>query len=373
MRRAITVLLAAIALGTMPAAAEHVEGDVCPVEPTREFPAGFAVPIDYHAALCKDAQAAWNDLHVGGWGGGACEPGHVGRVPVVLVHGNTSDAWFWRAEAESGDGSLVNVRQRFLEAGYCSNEIWGISYAGEASPRGSYGSGYTTYAEINAEETYAFLRAVMAYTGSDQVDVVGHSLGATVLRKAMFLHRNDPAADNPYSFVRRAVMIAGGNHGTTGCRLGTIHHLNHVCEEHDPGSPWLDELNGIGESPGPTRWMSICECTGFVDSGLPARRRGKSPARRIDPGTAAVHRTRHAGSRADRRRRVSAVPHRRNPTGLGGVGDHGASARPRRAPSRGGAADVSLPATGVARVSLSWIAALFAFVSAVAVIRVTIR
>ena len=268
MKRAAAAMVVAIAVSAMvPAMAEHIEGDVCPVEPSREFPAGFAIPIDYQADLCKDASPHWQDLGVGGWGGGECPPGHTPRVPVVLVHGNTSDAWFWRAEAESGDGSLVNVRQKFLDAGYCANELWGISYAGEASPRGSYGSGYTTYVEINAEETYQFLRAVMDFTGSGQVDVVGHSLGATLLRKAMFLHRNDPPASNPYSFVRRAVMIAGGNHGTTGCRLGTIHHLNHVCEEHDPASPWLDELNSIGESPGPTEWMSICDCSGLVDSG----------------------------------------------------------------------------------------------------------
>ncbi|MGH2784026.1 MAG: alpha/beta fold hydrolase, partial [Actinomycetota bacterium] len=323
--------------------------------------------------LCKNASAHWNDLHIGGWGGGACEPGHVARIPVVLVHGNTSDAWFWRAEAESGDGSLVNVRQRFLDAGYCPNEIWGISYAGEASPRGSYGSGYTTYADINAEETYAFLRAVMSYTGSDQVDVVGHSLGATVLRKAMFLHRNDPAADNPYSFVRRAVMIAGGNHGTTGCRLGTIHHINHVCEEHDPGSPWLDELNGIGESPGPTRWMSICECTGLVDQGY-LLLDAESP---LLEGSIQV-RLPFTGHVMLARGQIGVdayLPFLIEGTQLASAASGTSAQAPVRFERRAEAArpGISLPATGLARVSLSWIAALFALASAVAVIRVGIR
>ncbi|MGH2727058.1 MAG: alpha/beta fold hydrolase [Actinomycetota bacterium] len=266
-RVAAGLVLVALTFAAFPATAEHIEGMVCPVEPTREFPEGFAIPIDHQADLCKDSSTAWQDPHVGGWGGGACPAGHLPRVPVVLVHGNTSDGWFWRSDAESGDGSLVDVRQRFLDAGYCADELWAISYAGESTPRGEYGSGYTTYADINAEEMHQFLLAVRDYTGSDRVDVVGHSLGATLVRKAMFLHRNDAAGPNPYAIVRRAVMIAGGNHGTTGCRLGAILHYNHVCEEHDPWSPWLDELNAIGESPGPTEWMSICECTGLVDTG----------------------------------------------------------------------------------------------------------
>ncbi len=267
-RAAAGFALVALAFAAFPASADHIEGDVCPVEPTRDFPAGFVVPIDRQAELCKDATPHWSDLRVGGWGGGECPETHVPHVPIVFVHGNTSDAWFWRSEAESGDGSLVNVRQRFLDAGYCANELWAISFAGESTPRGEYGSGYTSYADINAEETYEFLRSVLDYTGSAQIDLVGHSLGATLLRKAMFLHRGEPAGADPYLFVRRAVMIAGGNHGTTGCRLGTILHYNHVCEEHDPWSPWLDQLNAIGESPGPTQWMSICDCSGLVDAGF---------------------------------------------------------------------------------------------------------
>jgi pimeloyl-ACP methyl ester carboxylesterase len=244
------------------ARAEHIERTVCPVEPTREFPSGFKLPLDRQAQICDTQSSQWKDQHVGGWGGGACPAAHRRRTPVVFVHGTTTDAWFWRASSETSDGTITNVRERFIREGYCAAELWAISYTGEANPRGSYGGGYYTYNDINAEEVWRFILAVRDFTSASQVDVVGHSLGVTVVRKAMFLHRNDPAKDNPYRVVRRAVMIAGANHGTTTCRGGTIAHPSHVCDEVDPVSAWLTELNAIGESPGPTRWMSVCDCLG---------------------------------------------------------------------------------------------------------------
>jgi pimeloyl-ACP methyl ester carboxylesterase len=263
LRRVLLAVAAAAGLAaTVPAYADHLETNICPAEPTREFPAAFKPPVDRQAGICQNASQQWTDDHVGGWGGGDCPASHRRRTPVILVHGNTTDAWFWRTASESGDGTIVNVRQRLLDSGYCAREVWAISYSGDASPRGAYASGYTTYNDVNAEEVYQFMRAVRDYTGAGRVDVVGHSLGVTVVRKAMFLHRNDRGANNPYRFVRHAVMIAGANHGNTGCRLGTTLHPSHVCDETDPVSPWLVELNSIGESPGPTKWMSVCECLG---------------------------------------------------------------------------------------------------------------
>ena len=267
MRRLAAVLLLALPLAVVPAGAEDLYNrDVCPVQPTREFPAGFALPVDRQAAECASSAQPWADDHVGGWGGGDCPADHRPRTPVVFVHGNTTDGWFWRADPESSDGTIRNVRQQLLDQGWCAAELWAITYSGDATPRGSYGSGYTTYNEINAEEVYEFLRGVRDFTGAPRVDVVAHSLGVTVVRKAMFLHRDD--AESPYSLVRRAVMIAGGNHGTTGCRFGTLLRPNEVCWETDPASTWLAELNAFGESPGPTEWMAICECSGLADAGF---------------------------------------------------------------------------------------------------------
>jgi pimeloyl-ACP methyl ester carboxylesterase len=109
------------------------------------------------------------------------------------------------------------------------------------------------------------VRAVQQYTGSQQVDIVAHSLGVTITRKMLVEHpelRPD---------VLAAVMISGGNHGTSVCR--GIESSYYGCEEISPlealksgdtmpGDPtqsngWLYNLNQAGEAPGPTRWMSV--------------------------------------------------------------------------------------------------------------------
>jgi pimeloyl-ACP methyl ester carboxylesterase len=260
-RRFAATLLLALPLFASPAVhADPWNSSACPPEPPREFPAGFNLPIDQQAVDCAGASNAWADPHVGGWGGGDCPAGHIPRTPVVFLHGNGGDAWHWNLDTDSPDGSTVNVRQRFLDAGYCAKELWAVSYSGAVTPEGEIGGGYGTYDDVNAPEVYRFMLAVRDFVGTPQIDVVGHSLGVTVARKAMFLHRHD--ALSPYVLVRRAVMIAGANQGTTTCR--GEQQLD-VCKEVQPGSAWLAELNAPGESPGPTRWLTVCDCTGVAD------------------------------------------------------------------------------------------------------------
>jgi pimeloyl-ACP methyl ester carboxylesterase len=258
MRRAACLLvLVALAAGIVPARADHVETIVGPAEPRREFPKDFLrlLPIDKQA---RSALSSWQDAHVGGWGGGACPAGHRPRRPVVFVHGNSVDAWFWN-DTPSGDGTtIVNVRQKFLDAGYCARELWAISYTGQAAQE-TGGSGYFTYADVNADEVYRFIEAVRTYTGARTVDVVSHSLGVTVVRRAAFLHRD------LYKRMTTFVAIAGANQGTTTCRGQGTAHVSHVCEEHEPGSAWLAKLNSIGETPKGPRYLTILDGSGLVD------------------------------------------------------------------------------------------------------------
>ena len=263
MRRAVVaVLLAAVAvMPVAPVVADPWDGPTCPAEPPREFPAAFHPPLDAQALGCSGAPNAWADDHVGGWGGvGSCPAHHRKHTPIVFVHGQGGDAWHWNLNQDSADGSTVNVRNRFLAGGYCPSELWAISYDGAVTPEGEIGAGYATHDDINTEEVYRFILAVRAFTHSRHVDVIGHSLGVTVVRKALYNHRHD--AVNPYTIVRHAIMIAGANHGTTTCRGETT--LD-VCKEVQPDSPWLAELNAPGETPGPTKWLVVCDCTGVAD------------------------------------------------------------------------------------------------------------
>lgn len=242
----------AIVAGMSPAAADHFERIIGPEEPKRDFPAAFLalLPDDRQQEIAAYPQ--WNDPRIGGWGGmwgPGCKRGRVRQRPVIFVHGNSEDAWFWNA-APSGS-TIVNVRDAFVNAGYCEDELWAISYTGR--------KGYFTYNDINTHELEAFVDAVLQYTKAREVDVVAHSLGVTVVRKAAFV--SPGLSDQMAHFV----AIAGANHGTTTCRGAGEAKVSHVCEEVHPGSAWLDELNSRGETPSGPRYLTIYDGSGFAD------------------------------------------------------------------------------------------------------------
>lgn len=244
----ITLAVAAIVQLPAPLQAGVVEDHLGPGEPQREFESGFVpfLPVDKQA---HTTLVQWNDPHVGGWGGvlegdEPCTPDRS-RRPVVFVHGTTEDAWFWRAAPNS---ATANVRNEFIKGGWCPSQLWAISYTGA--------KGYFTYNDINADEVAEFILAVRRYTSAPKVDVVAHSLGVTVVRKAALVHRE------LYKRVGRFVAIAGANHGTTTCRgVGTANG-SEVCIEIEPGSAWLDELNYDGETPRGPEYLTMYDPVG---------------------------------------------------------------------------------------------------------------
>ncbi len=64
------------------------------------------------------------------------------------------------------------------------------------------------------------------------------------------------------------MAIAGANHGTTTCRGRS--HDSYICEETEPGSPWLAALNrgprAAGEAPKGPRYLTMYDGSGVADS-----------------------------------------------------------------------------------------------------------
>lgn len=187
------------------------------------------------------------------------------HTPVIFVHGNQADAenWFLVADefkslAGYTDQELYALSYNGLENGYagmptcCTPSPRSESYwQGTNPPFDAFccNGGHGASDDPNVPDLYAFVRAVQAYTGSQQVDIVAHSLGVTITRRMLDLHP-ELRAD-----VLAAVVIAGANHGTTVCRgLDTAYY---GCDEIAPGTAWLQHLNAPGEAVGPTHWMSI--------------------------------------------------------------------------------------------------------------------
>jgi pimeloyl-ACP methyl ester carboxylesterase len=216
-------------------------------------------PATFAADFPALSDCEWG-FRLGGWGGIRAHAPRL-HAPVIFVHGNQADAENW---------FLVADQLRRL-AGYSDQEMYAVSYNGlenasagmpllsapspestaywQANPAALTNGGHGTANDVNVPDLYAFVRAVMAYTGATHVQVVAHSLGVTIVRKLLFAH------PDLYHHVTAAVMIAGANHGTTVCR--GLESTYFGCDEIAPGTAWLAQLNAAGEAPGPTCWMTV--------------------------------------------------------------------------------------------------------------------
>jgi triacylglycerol esterase/lipase EstA (alpha/beta hydrolase family) len=173
---AVTAACAALSAGTAtatPAAAEtaHPVGDL-------------ATAINNYL-FSPDAVAGAND-----W---SCEPSGEHPVPVVLVHGTTSNLGF----------SGARLAPVLANAGYC---VFGFNYGETSSSLGRvYGLGDITQ---SARTMSAFVDRVLAATGAARVDVVGNSQGG--MMPNYYIKRLGGAAK-----VRTMIGLAPTNHGTT--------------------------------------------------------------------------------------------------------------------------------------------------------------
>ena len=151
----------------------------------------------------------------GGFGGGPCS---ASRIPVIFIHGNGDWAINWDSPVT---GSVKNfnpparsVYQEFKSRGYNDCELFGITYLSaeeQASPKTNY------HRPEKYDILISFMEAVKAYTGKQQVDIVAHSLGASMALAALTYQDNLHQGKNGWASVRRFVNIAGGIRGLPAC------------------------------------------------------------------------------------------------------------------------------------------------------------
>lgn len=223
------------------------------------FPAGF--PVIEDATLQRPVL-----------GFGAA--GTVTRTPVILLHGNNDVPYATPCSATNGK---IQVLAQFLaDNGYATSELWGLGYQGDqcdlpADQTLRARIGHTHQA--NVPDLRRFVAAVLAYTGAQQVDIVAHSMGATLAREWM-------RQDRAYPTVRRLVSIDGPHHGIINCSADPANYYQlpayggftpdaDLCREvGSPDTPFLKLLNGpggSGETASPTQVLAIRNAdTSFV-------------------------------------------------------------------------------------------------------------
>ena len=195
--------------------------------------------------------------------GGRSQPGEkLTQQPVIFIHGNSDSAAGWKKSIEG-----------FADQGYKPSEMYAMTW-GDQSP---LLASQQHHSRKNEEEVRAFIQAVKEYTGAEKVDVIGHSMGVTLARKAI----QGGDGFDPYpgggkydlgapltQSVDAFVGIAGANHGlasaaftgnlvpTTNRETG-LHPFSNILRDinatpHDEGSHvysiWshVDEILGVG-------------------------------------------------------------------------------------------------------------------------------
>ena len=182
------------------------------------------------------AQADTVDVSPPGANDWTCKPSAAHPYPVVLVPGtfeNMAKNW-------------ATMSPALKSQGYC---IFALNYGA------TNGVDATGPVADSARQLAPFVDKVLASTGARKVDLVGHSQGGMMPRYYLgFLGGADK--------VNHLVGIAPSNHGTRGLITPTPDAVPpatsvggsncQACADQQAGSPFLTELNSIGDTvPGP--------------------------------------------------------------------------------------------------------------------------
>ena len=184
---------------------------------------GYAtITPDFQNWLNANGYGAYNFARTelgsnGSYGGKLSAGDTVINQPVIFIHGN-SDAALGAGTGLTGWTASINY---FATQGYKSSEMYAMTW-GDANP---YLSAYQYHSKPNLQAIRAFIQAVKAYTGAAKVDIVTHSMGVTLARKAILGgSANDAANGGSYnlgspltSSVDTFVGIAGANWGLVSC------------------------------------------------------------------------------------------------------------------------------------------------------------
>ncbi len=190
-----------------------------------------------------------DDLDGGSFGGKVSSSDCASKQPVIFVHGNGDRC------LDGLIGGWEDSVEYFESRGYRSSELYCTTYGS--------GSALTAAFNYHSKEYLTRIRslveAVKDYTGADKVDIIGHSMGVTLARKAIKGGwASDMLAGGSYylgpslkNSVDTFVGIAGGNRGLASCYLT------------GPTTPGCGSTNGF--YPGYMLWWRVYGVSDFLE------------------------------------------------------------------------------------------------------------
>lgn len=163
-----------------------------------------------------------DDLQGGSFGGRYLAEDPIHLQPVILVHGNSDQALGMKDGVPLGWSATLRY---LLDQGYTPAELYATTW-GPANPAKATEQ---VHSWEYISRLRAFIEAVLAYTGADKIDLIAHSMGVTLARKAIkggltedpntgqIRDLGPPLTQRIDSFVG----IAGANLGLSSCFWST--------------------------------------------------------------------------------------------------------------------------------------------------------
>ncbi len=166
-----------------------------------------------------DYEFARDDLTGGSYGGRQSASDPVVNQPVIFIHGN-SDKAVGTVFGQTGWAESIDY---FQTRGYTSAELYATTWG----PANAALSAYQYHSREHIERMRAFIQAVLDYTGATRVDIITHSMGVTLARKAIKGGWGHDALGGGSYYLGGAltaeidtfVAIAGANQGLVSCYL----------------------------------------------------------------------------------------------------------------------------------------------------------
>ncbi|HET8775721.1 MAG TPA: lipase [Thermoanaerobaculia bacterium] len=184
----------------------------------------YGLSSDFRSWLAANGYGSYNfartDVLGGSYGGRTFAGQAVVNQPVIFIHGNSDSALGTGSSLATGWRASIEY---FKSQGYTSAEIYATTWG----PANSAFASQQYHSKDSLTRLRAFVTAVKTYTGASKVDIVTHSMGVTLMRKAIKGGTgNDSLAGGAYnlggsltSWVDTFVGIAGANRGLTTCYL----------------------------------------------------------------------------------------------------------------------------------------------------------
>uniref|UniRef100_A0A7E4VI89 Lipase n=1 Tax=Panagrellus redivivus TaxID=6233 RepID=A0A7E4VI89_PANRE len=181
----------------------------------------------------------------GSFGGRKSADERIRNQPIVFIHGNADTALTTGANSTGWEASIAY----FLDNSYSPAELYATTWGeGTAFPASENAHDCDTVIRIRK-----FLEAVIAYTNAPKIDVITHSMGVTIARKAIKggqLTTPTKTCNLGASLTNKVdtfVGISGANYGLCKCQ-GVNEDLKETC-------------NGInGFWPGNSCGFNVLDC-----------------------------------------------------------------------------------------------------------------